>query len=91
MVNVGKDSKITAIRLPFKILKDIDAIAGKGNRSKFILSAIEKELRRQRRLAYIQKGEGFIADELVPDRRPEEGDDTLAFVNRLREKDVRVN
>lgn len=91
MVHVGKDSKITAVRLPFKILQDIDAIAGKGNRSKFILSAIEKELRRQRRLAYLQGGEGFITGELVPDRRPEEGDDTLAFVKRLREKDARAD
>ncbi|HAA90552.1 MAG TPA: hypothetical protein DCE07_08320 [Peptococcaceae bacterium] len=91
MVNPGKNSKITAVRLPLNILKEIDTIAGKGNRSKFILSAIEKELKRQKRLAFIQKEEGFITGKLVPDRRPEEGDDTLAFINRLREKDVRAD
>jgi hypothetical protein len=91
MANPGKNSKITAVRLPLHILKEIDAIAGKGNRLKFILSSIEKELKRQKRLAYVQKEEGFISGELVPDKRPEEGDDTLAFINRLREKNVRAD
>jgi hypothetical protein len=52
---------------------------GKGNRSRFIAAAIEKELKRQARLAHIEKGEGFIPDDL----------DALDFVNRLRSWDGR--
>ena len=59
---------------------------GKGNRSKFIVNAIVKELKRQKRLKYISESDGFIDYELVPDKQPDE-DDTLAFVNLLRTSD----
>lgn len=67
-------SHITAVRLPVKVVCKIDSLVGKGNRSRFIAAAIEKELKRQVRLAHIEKGEGFIPDDL----------DALDFVNRLR-------
>lgn len=73
-------SKITAVRLPLGIVQKIDALVGRGNRSRFIAAAIEKELKRKARLAHITGAEGFIADDL----------DTLAFVNRLRAMDKRI-
>jgi len=85
-----KVSKMTAVRLPLKVIEDIDSMFGKGQRSKFIVTAIEKELKRQKRLNYISNNEGFIAGDLVPDRRSEE-DDTLAFVNRLRASDRKID
>lgn len=72
-------SKITAIRLPPGIVQKIDALVGRGNRSRLIAAAIEKELKRRARLSRIRSAEGFIADDL----------DTLAFVNRLRATDER--
>lgn len=84
-----KASRVTAVRLPVRILKDIDDMVGKGKRSRFIITAIEKELKRQRRLSYIKNLPGLITDDLVPDRKPEE-DDTLAFVNKLRAADRKV-
>lgn len=74
------NSKITAVRLPLGIVQKIDALVGKGNRSRFIAEAIEKELKRRARLAHIAGAEGFIADDL----------DTLTFVNRLRAVDERI-
>jgi len=74
------NSKVTAVRLPPGIVKKIDALVGKGNRSRFIAAAIERELKRRARLAYIEGAEGFFNDDL----------DTLAFVNRLRASDERV-
>ncbi|WXJ94234.1 hypothetical protein MCACP_07050 [Neomoorella carbonis] len=84
----GRVSKMTAVRLPLKVIHEIDTMVGKGNRSKFIAMAIEKELKRQKRLAYVQNSEGLWQGDLVPDKKPGE-DDTLAFVNRLRELDER--
>lgn len=81
-----KASRVTAMRLPVKVLKDIDDMVGKGNRSRFIIAAIEKELKRQKRLSYTKNSPGLIIGDLVPDRKPEE-DDTLAFVNKLRAAD----
>lgn len=74
------NSKITAVRLPPGIVQKIDALVGKGNRSRFIAAAIERELKRKARQAYISSSEGFIADDL----------DTLAFINRLRDSDARL-
>ncbi|HHW43037.1 hypothetical protein GFC01_03670 [Desulfofundulus thermobenzoicus] len=74
------NSKITAVRLPVGIVQKIDALVGRGNRSRFIATAIEKELKRRARLAHIASAEGFIADDL----------DTLAFINCLRAMDERV-
>ena len=67
MVDTSKLSRMTAVRLPVEVVKDIDALVGRGNRSKFITAAIEKELRRQKRLAYVRSSEGFISDEAIPD------------------------
>jgi len=74
------NSKITAVRLPCAIVQKIDVLVGKGNRSKFISAAIEKELKRKARLDHISKSEGFIDDGL----------DTLSFVNHLRASDERM-
>lgn len=79
-ISKKKSSKITAVRLPLPMVQKIDALVGKGNRSKFITTAIEKEIKRQERLADILSSEGFIDDEV----------DTLGFVNRLRASDTRV-
>ncbi|RJX16842.1 MAG: hypothetical protein C4570_09105 [Ammonifex sp.] len=73
-------SKVTAIRLPLAIMKKIDALVGKGNRSKFIATAIEKELKRQARREFIATSTGFIDDDV----------DTLVFINRLRAGDERT-
>ncbi|PRR74900.1 hypothetical protein [Neomoorella humiferrea] len=81
----GRVSKMTAVRLPLSVIHEIDTMVGKGKRSKFIAMAIEKELKRQKRLAYVQNSEGLWQGELVPDKKPGE-DDTLAFVNRLRRR-----
>lgn len=74
------DSKVTAVRLPPGIVQKIDALVGKGNRSRFIAAAVERELKRKARLAHIEGSEGFIDDDL----------DALAFVNRLRASDERT-
>lgn len=79
MVETSKLSRMKAVRLPLEVVKDIDALVGRGSRSKFITAAIEKELRRQKRLAYVRSSEGFISDEASPD--------TLEFVDRLRQTD----
>lgn len=73
----ASNSKITAVRLPLGVVQKIDALVGKGNRSRFIAAAIEKELKRRARLAHMASAEGFIADDL----------NTLSFVNRLRAAD----
>lgn len=73
------DSKVTAVRLPPGIVQKIDALVGKGNRSRFIAAAIERELKRKARLTHIEGSEGFIDDDL----------DALVFVNRLRASDER--
>ncbi|HHW41616.1 MAG TPA: hypothetical protein GXX19_10815 [Syntrophomonadaceae bacterium] len=39
-----KASQITAVRLPAEVVCRIDTLVGKGNRSKFIAAAVEKEL-----------------------------------------------
>ncbi len=85
----GKASRMTAVRLPLKVIYEIDTMVGKGKRSRFITAAIKKELMRQKRLAYIQKSEGLFRDDLVTDKKPGE-DDTLAFINRLRASNVRT-
>jgi len=85
----GRASRMTAIRLPLKIIDEIDTMVGKGNRSRFIATAIEKELMRQKRLAYIQKSAGLFQDDLVADKKPGE-DDTLSFINHLRTSDART-
>ncbi|RJQ28240.1 MAG: hypothetical protein C4589_06835 [Peptococcaceae bacterium] len=74
-----RNSRITAVRLPLIIVQKIDALVGKGNRSKFIAIAVERDLKRQARLAHISGSEGFFDDDV----------DTLAFVNRLRASDER--
>jgi Arc/MetJ-type ribon-helix-helix transcriptional regulator len=86
----GRVSKMTAVRLPLKVIDEIDTMVGKGYRSRFIATAIEKELMRQKRLAYIQKSEGLFQHDLVADKKPGQ-DDTLAFINRLRASDVRTD
>lgn len=73
--------KIAAVRLPVDVVRKIDALVGKGNRSGFIAAAIEKELKRQARLAHVEKVEGFIPDDL----------DALDFVNKLRSWDRRAD
>ncbi|MGI9860828.1 hypothetical protein SDD30_05485 [Moorella naiadis] len=85
----GRASRMTAIRLPVKIIDEIDTMVGKGNRSRFIATAIEKELMRQKRLAYSQNAAGLFPDDLVAAKKPGE-DDTLAFINHLRASDVRT-
>ncbi|MCR4420400.1 MAG: hypothetical protein QHH27_10945 [Clostridia bacterium] len=70
---------MTAVRLPVRVIKEIDGLVGKGNRSKFIAGAIEKELRRQKRLAYLRSNQGLVSDEEIPD--------AVDFVNRLRGED----
>lgn len=79
MVDAPKISKMTAVRLPLRVIKDIDTLVGRGNRSKFITTAIEKELRRQKRLAYVRSSEGLVSDDEIPD--------ALDFVDRLRQRD----
>jgi len=61
------------------IVEKIDALVGKGNRSRFIALAVERELKRQARLAHISGSEGFFDDDV----------DTLAFIDRLRASDER--
>lgn len=80
MTSSSGNSKITAVGLPVGIVQKIDTLVGRGNRSRFIAAAIEKELKRKARLAHIAGAEGFIADDL----------DALAFVNRLRAADERI-
>jgi len=71
------NSKVTAVRLPPGIVQKIDAMVGKGNRSRFIAEAVERELKRRARLAYVEGAEGFFDDDL----------DALTFVNHLRASD----
>ncbi len=74
-------SQITAVRLPSEVVCRIDALVGRGNRSRFIAAAVEKELKRRARLAHLEEAGGFIPDDL----------DALVFVNRLRAWDERAD
>lgn len=82
-----KALKMTVVRLPENVILKIDEIDGKGKRSKFITTDIENELKRQKRIQFVQESAGLIPDVLLPDRLPGEGDDTLAYVNRMRAAD----
>ncbi|MGB9793169.1 MAG: YlcI/YnfO family protein [Thermacetogeniaceae bacterium] len=53
-------SQITAVRLPVEVVRKIDSLVGKGNRSRFIADAIERELKQQARLEYIEKEPGML-------------------------------
>ncbi|MDN5300888.1 MAG: hypothetical protein PWQ60_402 [Thermoanaerobacteraceae bacterium] len=74
-----KKTKMTAVRLPVSVIDKIDRLFGKGNRSKFIYEAIEKELKRRKRLEFIEKDTNLISDDIK---------DSVEYVNEMRKIDV---
>ena len=71
----------THIVLPVQLAKDIDAIAGPRGRSAFLVELAEKEVRKQKLLAFMQRDEPAWRDEDHPDI-VEQG--TAAWVHNLR-------
>ncbi|MCR4429715.1 MAG: hypothetical protein NUV45_01710 [Tepidanaerobacteraceae bacterium] len=74
-----KKTKMTAIRLPVSVIDKIDRLFGKGNRSRFIYEAIEKELKRRKRLLFIEEDANLISDDMK---------DSIEYVNEMRKFDV---
>lgn len=57
----------THIVLPTKLAKDIDELAGPRGRSAFLVEIAEKEVRRLRLLAFLDRGEPAWREEDHPD------------------------
>ena len=52
--------------IPDEILKDVDALAGKGKRSEYIAEAARIVARRDRLVKAIEEGAGILSDEKYP-------------------------
>ncbi|WP_422449117.1 YlcI/YnfO family protein [Thermoanaerobacterium sp. DL9XJH110] len=72
-------TKMTAVRLPVSVIEKIDSLYGKGNRSKFIYEAIEKELKRRKRLEFLEKDISLISDDIK---------DSVEYVDEMRKIDI---
>ena len=71
----------THIVLPTELAKEIDALAGPRGRSAFLVELAEKEVRKQKMLAFLERTEPAWRDEDHPDI-VEQG--TAAWVHNLR-------
>jgi Arc/MetJ-type ribon-helix-helix transcriptional regulator len=54
------------INLPEDLVRDIDLLAGKGNRSDYIAELIRSEIRARKVQWAIEKGAGILSDEDYP-------------------------
>lgn len=71
----------THIAMPAKLAKDIDALAGPRGRSAFLVALAEKEVKKQKLLAFLESDEPAWLEENHPDIA-EVG--TAAWVHNLR-------
>ncbi len=73
--------------LPEELVSEIDSPVGKRGRSRFIVSAAQAELRRQKQLAALRKAAGSWKDEDHPELKK----GAVAWVRKLRhESDQRL-
>lgn len=59
-------TRIVNIRMPEELLDQLDRFVAEGERSAFIVRAIEEQLRKERLLAAVQGMAGFISEEEAP-------------------------
>lgn len=79
------ESRLTPIRIPIDLLQAIDKHVGKGQRSKFIVEAAERELIRQRQLQAFEESAGAWKDEDHPDL-PSTMEGMARYMRRLRDE-----
>lgn len=72
------------VLLPKELLDDIDKIAGKRERSKFIAEAADEQLKRMRRWVAATEVAGSLAESHIPEWATPES--TSEWVRKLREE-----
>lgn len=75
--------KRTHVIIPDELVRDIDTLVGKRQRSKFIVQAASRELHRQRQLAALQMAAGCWKNS----DHPELKEGAAAWVKDLRKAD----
>lgn len=76
-------TKRTHILLPHEIMNEIDQLVGRRGRSRFLVLAAEKELKRVRLLKAIEDAGGSWED----DKHPELKQGARIWVRKLRKED----
>lgn len=84
-----KRTKLTAVRFPASLLRELNRVVGHGRRSEFIVRATERALLQLKQAKAIRECRGILSAEDYPEfATPEK---TRAWVERLRrEADERV-
>lgn len=82
-------TKLTAVRFPESLLRELNRVVGRGRRSEFIVRATEKALLQLKQARALREYRGIFSAEDYPEfATPEK---TRAWVDRLRrEADERV-
>jgi metal-responsive CopG/Arc/MetJ family transcriptional regulator len=78
------ETKLTSIRFPADLLIEIDKYVGDGNRSKFIIDAIRKELHRLKQRKAIRNVAGIFGENDYPELKTSE--DASNWVLKIREE-----
>ena len=78
------ETKMTTIRFPADLLTEIDKYIGDGNRSKFIIDAIRKELHRLKHRKAIHNVAGIFDEIDYPEFKTSE--DASNWVRKIREE-----
>ena len=60
-------AKTSRILVPFKLAKEIDALVGPRKRSAFVIETAQREVKRRRLLAFLDRDEPAWRDENHPD------------------------
>ena len=76
------ETKLTSIRFPIELLTEIDKHIGDGNRSKFIIDAIHKELHRVKYKKAIRDVAGIFDENDYPELKTSE--DASNWVRKVR-------
>jgi len=84
---LGK-SKVTAIRFPVELLEEMDRWVGKRGRSRFVIRAVERELRRLQQRKAGEEAFGAWAEADYPEFATPE--DTVAWISRHRREGDRA-
>jgi metal-responsive CopG/Arc/MetJ family transcriptional regulator len=80
---VAQQRKMTPIRIPAELLKDIDEHVGPRQRSQFLIEAAERELIRQKQLQAIRECAGAWKDADYPEL-PHTAEGLSEYVAKLR-------
>lgn len=79
-----ENTKLTPVRFPVDLLAELDKFVSEGGRSKFIIEATRKELKRVRQRKAIQNAAGIFKEKDYPEFGTPE--DTAEWVRKLREE-----